>query len=299
MRRPLRLLLLVPVVVILAADVWVLANRTRTTEVTREDALAEFRETPEVVPTPARSPRSRPVGSTTTLLQLESEDEHVVVGGTTTSTTSRVAAGSGWDRPADGVYTYDTSGFETLALGGARHDFPPETQAILRYADGCDWQLEHRVIEEHVDTFDSCSSASRQSWYRWRIERTFLNRTLVFDYRCEGETRMLHADRSPGDVFTAHCDTGEGERAEAKFRYVGDVDLEIGGSSIAAAHFTVDVELTGDVEGTVDSNLWIDRASGMRLREERVVDNTVPTPLGRADYHEEATFQLQSMLPAT
>lgn len=309
------MLLLIPIVAVLVGDLWVLTSRTRTTTVTLEDALTDYRERPEVTPTTARpttgettsTPPASPAGAGAPdgrdETPLPSDTQVAPASSPTTVTTTAPATEpsgpEGWRRPDPGVYTYHTGGFETLALGSARHDFPEETQAILRHADSCDWQLEHQVVEEHVDTFDLCSADSEQTWYRWRIERTFLENTLVFDYRCTGDTAMLREGRSPGDVFEATCDTGEGEQADATFRYRRNQRLDIGGTRVGTARFHVDIVLSGDVEGSVTADLWIDRATGMRVREERVVDNTVPTPLGRADYHEELTVELRSLMPTT
>lgn len=302
-------LLVPPLVAVLLTDAWILANRAKTTPVTLEDALEEFRSEAGAAGggPPPPGAEATDVGAPASASGARATPTQVAP---TTPRPGTPAAGSpadpaagfapGYQRPAAGVYTYDTDGFETLALGSARHDFPDRSPAILRHGEGCAWQLEHKVIEEHVDTFDFCSAEGAVTWDGWRIERTFLSRTIVFDYRCTGDTAMLLPTRTPGDRSTASCTTTDGaSRADAAFTYVADEDLAVGGTRVPAARVHGDIALSGDVEGTVTVELWIERVTGMRLREERVVDNTVPTSLGRADYHEELTVHLRSLSHAT
>src|SRR4051812_12852579 len=69
------------------------------------------------------------------------------------------AAPSGpFTKPAPGVYAYATTGYEQVSLGGSRHDYPSESFAAVRPQDGCTWDWEHRVLQEHVDTSRSCSA---------------------------------------------------------------------------------------------------------------------------------------------
>lgn len=44
-----------------------------------------------------------------------------------------------------------TSGWESIDLAGARHDYPEESFASVRLANGCRWQIEHRVIVDVRD----------------------------------------------------------------------------------------------------------------------------------------------------
>lgn len=311
-RSRLRLLLVVPIVGLLAADSWVLLNRTRVTPVTLDDALSQFRagagadpiDEASAAPTvpPGRADGQAAGATPDATTAGVSPGDTSGDGGTAAPTDPGSPAGtSGYERPAAGVYTYDTEGHESLASGGARHDFPNATQAIVRDVEGCNWRFDHAVIEEHLDTYDQCSSATETSWYRWRLERSFLGQTIVYDFRCPGDSALLKPGRGPGAEFDLACETTDGgTHAADHFRYVGDERMIVGGVEVTAARIHVDITNTGEVEGTLDIDLWLDPRTGLRVREERVIDTRAPTPLGpKTDYHEEATFQLRSLTPAT
>lgn len=305
-----RLLLFIPIVVLLSADSWVLLNRTRVTPVTLEDALSQFRQDAPVDPVreSSEAPAAPAQGGYSESTKIAGGATPATQGGPAPSESDADPVDSSapytpaaYKRPAAGVYTYDTEGYETLASGGARHDFPDTTQAIVRDIEGCNWRFDHVVIEEHADTYDQCSSAGESSWYRWRLERTFLGQTVVYDFRCPGDSAMLKPGRGPGAEWTLECDTEDGgTHATDRFRHMGDEPMRIGGDDVTAAHIHVDITNTGEVEGTLDIDLWLDPRTGLRLREERVIDTRAPTPIGpKTDYYEEATFQLRSLTPAT
>lgn len=295
------------VVVVLLAASWVLLNRHKATPVSLEEAVGRFRDGagPAAAPAPpstaalGSAPTTAPPTAPTAVSSPDAADVGTGATGTATPPAGETADPSmahPTAPPADGVYTYDTTGRETLSIASARHDYPAQTQVVVRHGEGCSWTADHLVLREHRDVFGLCTDVGGITWLGWRLERTFFGQTFVLDYRCAGPAVLTPASAA-GSTVQLHCETPDGDTMEMVVAYVGDEVVDVGGTEVPAVHLNVSASLDGSVRGTSTLDLWSARDTGLRLREVRETDTVVDAPLGQADYHESATFLLRSLNP--
>ncbi len=81
------------------------------------------------------------------------------------------------------------------------------------------------------------------------------------------------------------------------YRYVGQEDLDIGGSRVKALHYQRSRTLTGGQTGTEDVNVWFDAQTGLPLRNQRVITVHSDSLIGGVTYTEDGSFRLASMTP--
>jgi hypothetical protein len=326
--RPVRAVVLTGIVVLLCLlGAWVMAERNATTLVGLDDILADARTgegLPPAVPIDASagtSDTSDVVGEThvsdtdapgthgsptepapTAAAPMNpSADQPVPEPGSASSTATDdpVSAAPRFRPPAAGVYSYATTGGERINLVGARHQYPAETHAIIRHTGGCGWSSEHRVLEEHVDLHDRCSSDEAVLVLADGREVEFFGQRDGLMYHCDPPALALW-DTPDGSVTTGTCSTSDGESdAHYETTFVGLQLLEVGGESVETAHVHLEFEMTGSSRGTSTVDFWLHPETGLIVRQERVVDTYARAVWGDVRYQEEATFHLLSLTPRT
>ena len=80
------------------------------------------------------------------------------------------------------------------------------------------------------------------------------------------------------------------------YTYVGPELLDIGGTNVAALHYHRLRNLSGGQTGEEDVDVWFDAATGLVLRNQRVI-TVRSSALGGVTYEENGSFQLASMAP--
>ncbi len=196
--------------------------------------------------------------------------------------------------PGDGVYAYATEGYETVSLGGARHDYPERTFAIIEAQGGCEWTFDHRILEEKrtVNTF--CHDGPQQRVLRYDGWITFFGSTAESHYTCEG----ARADRrdQPGARHTSECTDGSATTSDVT-TYVGMQEMVIGGVKVQAMAYRIETKVTGSVTGTSSQAVWLRPSDGLPLRIERDTDTSAHEFGAQVDYVEHAVFELESLNP--
>jgi hypothetical protein len=201
--------------------------------------------------------------------------------------------------PAAGVYSYATTGGDRINLAGASHQYPAETHAIVRHTGGCGWAVEHRVLEEHIDFHDRCSSDDAVSVLADGREVEFFGQRDGLTYHCDPPARTLW-DTADETVSTGTCSTEEGDSdADYVGTFVGLESLDVGGVRVETVHVHLEFEMTGSARGTSTVDFWLHPDTGLIVREERVVDTYARAVWGDVRYQEEATFHLLSLTPQT
>ena len=185
----------------------------------------------------------------------------------------------------DGVYTYRTTGGESLdVLGGASHRYPAETTITV------------------VETRAACGSAgtrSRAARRRGRSARAPAGSS------CGGWTRRTaffgHADR------TQYACTQAGERFACRAAHgtetgqaavVGEAGVEVGGVRVRALHVRMTARVGGGSSGTETAEWWLQPGTGLPL--ELVVTSRTSRAepvVGQVHYRENATLRLVSTTP--
>ena len=325
--RPVRAVLLIALVVILGAvGAWVMAQRNAATVVALDDVLADARadgtvttapNTPDVSPQAGSGPAADPASGATDSDPVAPEaqptagtaaapatddqvvDQPVVDPAPPTADGPTPAASARFRLPAEGVYSYATTGGDRINIAGASHQYPEVTHAILRHTGGCGWSVEHRVLEEHVDIHDRCSAPDAVSVVADGRDVEFFGQRDGLMYHCNPPARTLW-NTPMGAVSTGTCSTEDGDSdADYVGTYVGLETLDVGGTPVETAHVHLEFEMTGSARGTSTVDFWLHPETGLIVREERVVDTYARAVWGDVRYQEEATFHLLSLTPRT
>lgn len=292
---------LIVAALVLALGVAVLALRNRSHPVSLERAVERYRR--DVSSTTVAGPGSVVPGKTgdnaisatsasVTTAKASTAGESSRAGRTTSPPNESRPAADGWRPPAPGVYTFRTAGNARFRI--ARHDYPAATHAILHAGDGCRWSLRHSLVEEDVDDFAYCTDRESFQWFSWKISRSFFGVRQTWDYQCRG-LRATKADVEAKRGFTIDCTTDDGDRAAGTGSFVGIDDLRIGAAGVRAYHYSVHIDLEGSFRGTLTTDLWLEGTTGLRVRERRVIDGSIPA----GPYHEELELDLMSLEPTT
>jgi CRP-like cAMP-binding protein len=196
------------------------------------------------------------------------------------------AAPAPFDVPAAGVYAYATSGSDAISMG-SRHQYPAETYAVLTHDGGCGWEVDHHVVDQHVDHVVRCSRPGDVLRVSDASRVTFFGQTDGLTYVCDPPVSMLGAD--------ATCSAADGSQARYHTTIVDRPTVNVGGIERAAIHVVLSVTMTGRANGTARNELWLDAATGLILHQIRDVDTHAHAAFGDVRYTEHAEFVLESL----
>lgn len=212
---------------------------------------------------------------------------------------------SAHDVPARGVYPYEGSGTVSLSIPPLEQGQGPTMPGTLTYGEpGC-WLLRIDYSTHQWQTFHHCwvggdlVERGGETWQRWMIGPTAVTNTTTSS--CE-QAVVLPSAREPGQEWETRCtatnDAVEGETVSTgAYRFVGEQEIDVGGTSVRAAHFVWEQAMTGAQEGEVRTELWFAVATGLLLRSERTGDVSTDSPVGRTSYAQTTSLHLTSLDP--
>lgn len=209
-------------------------------------------------------------------------------------------------RPEPGVYRYEGSGTESLSVPPLSQDQGPTMPGTVELRDDGCWTFRIDYSSNHWQTWDHCPDgddlveAGGQSWQRWMIGATAF--TNLTDFTCDAGAMLVPADPSPGDEWTARCagtnEAVEGEAvSEGPYRFVGEEDVEVGGTTVRTFRFERSRTMSGAQVGTEQSEVWFAADTGLPVRNERTIEARTDTPIGESTYTETGEFHLVSIEP--
>lgn len=299
------------IVAVAGTDVWLLTGRGEATEVTLDDALAEFREEVATAPTPvapaAAVPGTAPVdptvpsaadlgaGAPTAEVPVVTAPEPTAAPETTAAPVAPLPYSA---LPAQGVYTYRTTGGERVSMLNTSRSYPPEIYATVRHTGGCAWEHRMDVLEEHVDITILCSEPGRVSQLSQERRIAFFGIADGAMLPCDPPALRHAADQAAGATASGSC--GDGETTSAlTATYLGAEPIDVGGVVVQAARVRVDGTFTGKQQGTSVDDYWIDPATGLTLRWDRSTETDAVAFGAQVHYVEEASFALVSLTSQT
>lgn len=209
-------------------------------------------------------------------------------------------------RPEPGVYRYEGSGTESLSVPPLSQDQGPTMPGSVELgADGCwtfriDYSTNHWQSWEHCPDGEDLVEAGGQSWQRWMIGATAI--TNLSDFACDDGAMLAPVDPAPGQEWHTRCvgtnEAVEGQAvSEGTYRFVGEEDLDVGGTTVATHHFVRERVMSGAQVGTERSEVWYAVDTGLPVRNERSVEARTDTPIGESTYTETGEFHLVSIAP--
>lgn len=267
--------------------------RESTTPVDVADAVDDFRREESTVPAPETTVGATTVGPATTAAVTSTSAAPATTAATTT--TSLVPpTGSGLPEP--GVYTYATSGVESIdALGGRRHEYPDASTITVTHR-GCGASLRWRPLRERWDDTTLCPSPRGMELRRERNHHEFFNIADDRDFVCEAGSLYFPAPAEPGDTWTATCSTGE-IRVVRTGTIVGTRQVDVGGTPVSVLEFEVDDAISGASNGTTQRTVSVVPETGLVVELDLTTDVQNDSPIGDVRYQESYQLRLTSLEP--
>lgn len=208
------------------------------------------------------------------------------------------AGQTGLARSPAGVYTNATSGYEyTDAVGGSRHDYPPESSLTLRHTE-CGLTTRWQPLNERWDEATFCTVGDALEMRVFSMYHEFFQTGQQLDYICAPGSRVFDRSEPAGANWMWRCET-EGGAVETKNTVVGVESLTIGGRTLQVVHMHYQSALTGSSEGTQVQERWIDLESGLVVRLKSDVTARTESPFGRVGYEEHYLIEMTSTTPRT
>jgi len=279
--------ILATILAVLGTNAFVLTNRGVTTEVGLDQAIAGFRES---IPARVQARAARALAAPASARATTPHRRPAAGFGAPTPTAPPVAL------PADGVYTYRTTGGERISFGGGHHDYPERTYASVKAQRGCVWRLEHTIIAEHTEERSFCTRSAMVALVTETVAITFFGHTDGGTYRCEPPLPFGDGARRAGSSLRVTCANGE-ERVDSTVRFLAPEAITVGDTVVRALRVTIDGVVSGRATGTSHSDVWVHPVTGMLLKLSRVVHSESEAFGTTVSYDEEATFVLASLRP--
>jgi hypothetical protein len=252
--------------------------RESTTPVDVDEAVSDFR----------REESSIPAADTTVAV------DSTAVGTTQAPTTTAPRPGS--ELPAAGVYTYATSGSESIdALGGRGHRYPGVSTITVTH-EGCGMLQRWRPLRERWDATTLCPSRRGMELRVDRNHHEFFGIGDTRNFVCEPGSLYFPARTTPGRTWTARCSNGEIDVVRTG-TILGPSEVDVGGTPVAVLEFEVHDDITGASNGSTDRNIRVVPATGLIVELELSLDVQNDSPIGDVHYEEHYELRLTSLQP--
>jgi hypothetical protein len=281
-QRPRRVWLIVGIGALLVLAVGAitvfLLLRESTTAVDVDEAVGDFRQQQQ-----ATAP------ATTEAAAVETTAAAV-----TNSPTTVPAPGSGVPDP--GVYTYATTGRESIdALGGRSHRYPEVSTITVTHAR-CGAVSTWRPLRERWDAMSICPSARGMELRVDRNHHEFFGIGDTREFVCEPGALFFPATTAPGTTWTDRCSTDDVDVVRTG-TILGTSQVMVGGTPVTVLGFEMLEEISGASTGTTERTVRVVPDTGLVVELRLVVDVRNDSPLGDVHYVERYRIRLTSLVP--
>jgi len=266
---------------------------TQADPISVDTAVARFRASSTTFVPPASTvPPSTVATAATEPTRAGSDEPSPSIAGTA----GVVGVGRG-PTPAPGVYVYDTSGYEQAdVLGGARHDYPNTTTMTLTATD-CGVEMRWTPIEQRFDAWDMCADGSALHLRTYTTHHEFFGQAEEHRFNCTGVDLRPNVDTA-GTVTTGTCeDANEPNHATTRTTVIGSDSVDIQGVAVPAIKIHLEQYLTGDMNGSEISDIWLRPSDGLLMRWMSVIEAKGKTVFGQTHFHEEDSVTLTDVAP--
>jgi hypothetical protein len=208
--------------------------------------------------------------------------------------TERVLASLRGHLPAPGVYSYRTSGGESLNLVGVQRGFPSETSMIV--TDGRCATVSWVPITQHTESTLVCPGAGGalgvpQLVTYENIAGTSTTATLT----CPATAYLLPAAAVTGQRWSGTCAlSSPAEKVSVTGQALGPDTMTVGGDKVTVEHTRLTFTYRGGAAGTNPTDYWIVPSTGLIVREKEMVSVTQ----GGVHYSENMDVVLTGLVPA-
>jgi hypothetical protein len=198
---------------------------------------------------------------------------------------------------AAGVYTYRTSGGESLSLLGQSRSFPARTDMVVSDRPGSCSSVSWVPLTQHTEVTTACPAADHAFSVSQLVTDEVISgtsTTTIID--CPTTTYLVPPIAFPGVRWTASCtQSGPSGTVAVDGLVVGEEPVEVAGQSIPTLHVRLTLRFAGVDVGTSPTDFWISTAQGLIVRER---ESTTVTQQG-VHYTEQMDSTLSSLTPAS
>ena len=216
--------------------------------------------------------------------------------GSTRSVDVRPPVGIALVAPAEGVYTYSGSGWESI--GPARRDYPTTSRRLITHEGRGVW-LEHHIFSEEREVWSQVGVSDEGRF-------VFYQRNYIAIGPYEEDVKLEFDSPLFGVLFPPHVGqqwsgdasgTTDGERFEGTFdaEVLDHTSLSIGGSTVPAWVTRLHLTLRGAYNGDVTVTRWFSPQHGLNIKE----DYKAEVSEGPLTFRGEWSVTLQSLTPRT
>lgn len=212
------------------------------------------------------------------------------------SSGSPTSRAPGLRAPVPGVYVYDTSGEESIdALGGDTHPYPAET-AMTVTSEGCGFRVTWTPLEGRSESSLVCPEHGGLAIRESTTAHEFLRQSDEEHFVCDAGAWWL----PPPDTtaWTTVCQTADRVSTRSA-RVIAVESVTVGDQPRDAIHLRYDDVLSAGSIGTTTSELWIDRETGMVLKQHNEAQTRNESVIGTVEFRERLDLTLRSVTPQT
>jgi hypothetical protein len=198
--------------------------------------------------------------------------------------------------PAPGVYTYTTSGRDSVdALGGAHHEYPATT-TITVTSSGCGVSQRWDVLVERWELWQRCAEGDGVREVARTTYDQFFGQGQTDSYTCTGDVRPVDAE--PGTTWTESC--AQGDDVEVRHgEVVAREPMAVGDVTVDTLHVKVTITVEAYPSDTRVVETWYRVGSDLVVAQQAVASTTNPSPIGDVHYDESYEIHLDSLTPLT
>jgi len=195
--------------------------------------------------------------------------------------------------PSPGVYSYRTSGGESLSLPGMSRSFPPTTSMIV--TGGNCATVSWVPLTQHTETTTECADPDGGfSVPRLVTQESIAGTTTTSTMLCPATAYLLPAHATPGQKWTATCALqSPAEKVTLAGETLGESTMSIAGHSVTVEHTRFTLTFDGSQAGTNPTDFWIVPSNGLIVQEKEEVAATS----GGVGYSENMLSTLTSLSP--
>jgi hypothetical protein len=196
--------------------------------------------------------------------------------------------------PAPGVYTYRTSGGESLSLMGMARSFPSTTFMIVE--GGSCATISWVPITQHTETTTECSGPDGSIVIPKLVtDESIAGSTTTSTILCPTTAYLVPPSVQPGQRWSVTCNlTSPAEKIELNGTALGSSTMRVGGHPVTVEHTRFSLTFDGTERGTNPTDFWIVPGNGLIVREHETVDVTQ----GSVRYKESMEATLTGLEPA-
>lgn len=197
--------------------------------------------------------------------------------------------------PAPGVYTYRTTGGESLNLVGVARSFPSSTSMIV--ADGSCATVSWVPITQHTEATTFCNAPNGALTIPKLVtDESIAGSTSTSTINCPASAYLLPPAGRPGLHWAATCSqVSPAEKIKLAGQTLGQSTMLVDGRAVSVTHARLNFTFTGAAEhGTNPIDFWIIPNSRLIVREMESVGVTQ----GGVHYTENMEATLTGLSPA-